>query len=92
MNGKIDAFLTDVRNMLGFVAAVTKDPERIQEIEAIERALIAVDQLADENPIVLDIFDKIQATIGRADLSMKAKLLEVGRLLTQARAVGKVIH
>jgi hypothetical protein len=41
--------------------------------------------MANNDPAIIDIFDKIQDVIGRIDLSMKAKLLEVGRLLTQVR-------
>jgi hypothetical protein len=92
MTAKIDAFLAEVRNMPGFVAAVAKDPERIQEIEGIECALLAVDRLANDDPAIIDIFDKIQDVIGRADLSLKQRLLEVGRLLTLVRDTIKFVH
>jgi hypothetical protein len=92
MIANLETFLTEIRTMPGFVAAVAKDPGRIREIDGIERALLAVDRLANDEPAVIDISDEIQATIGRADLSMKAKLLEVGRLLGQARDHIKFVH
>jgi hypothetical protein len=51
----------------------------------MERAPAAVDRLANEDPVILEIFDKVQAVIGRADLKLKHRLLEVARLLTQVR-------
>jgi hypothetical protein len=47
----------------------------------MERAPAAVDRLANEDPVILEIFDKVQAVIGRADLKLKHRLLEVARLL-----------
>jgi hypothetical protein len=92
MSTKIDAFLTEVRNMPGMITASASDPKRLAELEGIERALAAVDRLADEDPAILDFFDKIQTVAGRADLSTKAKLIEVGKLLMQVRDAIKIVH
>jgi hypothetical protein len=92
MTAKIDAFLTEVRNMPGFVTASAVDPKWNRELEGIERALSAVDLRADEDPAFLDILDNIQAVIGRAGLSTKEKLLEIGKLLVQARDAVTSIH
>jgi hypothetical protein len=92
MTAKIDAFLTEVRTMPGFVAASATDPKWIEHLAGIERGLNAVDRAADNNPAMLDALDKIRDVIGRADLSTKAKLLEVGKLLTQVRDTIKITH
>jgi hypothetical protein len=92
MSARIDAFLTEVRNQPAIIAAVAKDHERIREIDAIGRALFAVDRLANEDPAILDILDKIQAVVGRDDLSIKERLLEVGKLLVQVRDTMKRVH
>jgi hypothetical protein len=92
MTAKIDAFLTEVRNMPGFVKACVADPKRAADIGGIERALLAVDRLANDDPAMIDFFDKIQDVIGRSDISTKAKLLEVGKFLAQVRDAMKMIH
>jgi hypothetical protein len=41
---------------------------------------------------MIEAFDKIQAVIDRADLSIKEQLVEIGKLLTEARAAGRSVH
>jgi hypothetical protein len=89
---KLDAFLSEVLNMPGFVAASAANPKWIGELEGIERALLAVDRLANDDPAMIDLFDKIQDVIGRSDISTKAKLLEVAKILVQVRDAMKMIH
>jgi hypothetical protein len=81
----INAFITEIQNVPTFAAAAASDPKWLAELERIERGLNAVDRQADDDPAIIEIFDKIQATICRADLSLVDRLLEVGRLLTQVR-------
>lgn len=78
-------FLAEVRTIPRYVAALAVDPRRIDEFEKIGRALLAVDRLANDDPAIIDIFDKIQDVIGRTGLSLKERLLEVGKLLMQVR-------
>jgi len=59
MSDKIDAFLTEVRNMPGFVTASAADPKWIEQLAGVERGLNAVDRAADNNPAMLDALDKI---------------------------------
>jgi hypothetical protein len=83
MTAKIDAFLTEVRNMPTFVTGVATDPKRGRElIEGLERALLAVDRLAD--PEVVEIYDDILATMARRDLATKEKLSALGKLFLRA--------
>jgi hypothetical protein len=92
MSEKFDAFIAEVRNMPGFVAAAAADPKWIGELESIERALHTVDRQADNSPAMLDALDRIQDVISRTDLSLKERLLEVGRLLTTVRDAIKITH
>jgi hypothetical protein len=92
MTAKIDAFLIEVRNMPGFVAASATDPKWIEQLAGIDRGLNAVDRQADNDPAMLDVLDKIQDAIGRAGLSLKERLLEVGKLLNEARDTIKIVH
>jgi hypothetical protein len=92
MSTKIDSFITEVRSWPPLVAAAATDPKWLSEFEAMERGLNAIDRLADSSPAVIDIWDEIQEVIGRNDLSMKKRLLEVVRLATQARDTIKIVH
>jgi hypothetical protein len=53
------------------------------------RGLGVIDRKADDDPQMIEIFDKIQTVIGRSDLSMKQRLIQLGRLLAQARDGGR---
>jgi hypothetical protein len=92
MSSKIDTLLEEVRNMPGFVAAAATDAKWLEELEAVERALNTIERLADEDPNVLEIFDKVQTAIDRRDLSLKKRLFEVGRLLTELRVNGRTVN
>jgi hypothetical protein len=59
-----------------------------EHVGAIERGLAAV----YGNPEMIEAFDRIQAVIGRYSLSIKQRLLEVGKLLTEVRYAGRIIH
>ena len=92
MNAKIDAFVEQIRKRPKFVAASATDPKWIAELDAIERGLNAIARKADDDSGMIDIFDKIQSFIGRVDLPIKQRLLEVGKLSAQARDAIKIVH
>jgi hypothetical protein len=92
MSTKIDSFITEARNMPGFVAASATDPNWIEQLAGIERGLNAIDRAADNNPAMLDALDKIHAVISRSDLSIKQRLLAIGELLVSARDSIKIVH
>jgi hypothetical protein len=60
MSTKIEAFIAELQRMPKFVAASATDPHWIAELAAIERGLIAIEQKADDDPQMLDAFDKIE--------------------------------
>jgi hypothetical protein len=92
MTDKIDAFIAEIRARPEFVAAAAVDPKKSDELDAIERGLNAIDRQADNDPATIEIFDKIQHVIGRSDLSIKQRLLGIGKLLTQARDAGRSVN
>jgi hypothetical protein len=93
MSDKIEAFIAEIRNWPKFVAEVSLDgPRWTRELEAIERGLNFIDRKADDDPATIEIFDKIVAVIGRSDLTLRQRLLEVGKLLVQVRDAGRITH
>jgi hypothetical protein len=51
-----------------------------------------LDRQADDDPRMIEAIDKIQGVVGRRDLSIKQRLLEVGKLLVQVRDAQGVRH
>jgi hypothetical protein len=92
MTTKIDAFIAEIRDCPEFIAAVALDSQYSDHIDNIERGLNAVDRWVDNDPAIIEIFDNILVVIARIDLSWKERLLEVGRLFTQVRDVGRITH
>jgi hypothetical protein len=88
MNAKIDAFVEQIRKRPKFVAAAASDPKWIGQLEAIRQFLHAVHR----NPEMIGASDKILAVIDRSDLSLKQRVLAVGKLLTQIRDTIKIVH
>jgi hypothetical protein len=89
---KIEIFISEIRNWPEFVAAAASDSRLPEHVDAIERGLNFIDRKADDDPATIEIFDKIVAVIGRSDLSLKERLLEVGKLLVQFRDAGRITH
>jgi hypothetical protein len=92
MSTKIESFITEVRNMSGFVSASAADPRWIEQLAAIERGLNTVDREADNNPAMLEALDKIQDVISRSDLSIKQRLLAIVEVLVRLRDTIKIVH
>ena len=92
MGTKIEKFISQIRSRPAFVAAAASDAKWSNDLDNFERGLKFADRLADSDPAMLEIVDKIQNVIGRNDLSLKQQLLEVVKLLTQARDAGRIVH
>jgi hypothetical protein len=92
MTARIDAFISEIRASPAFITAAASDSRWPDHVDNIERGVNFIDRKADSDPEMIEIFDKIQDVIGRGDLSLKQRLLEVGKLLTRARDAGRIIH
>jgi hypothetical protein len=92
MIAKIDAFIAEIRSQPAFVAAAASDSKFSDHLDNIERGLNFVDRQADNDPATIEIFDKIQDVIARNDMSLKQRLLEVEKLLTEVRDDGRIVH
>jgi hypothetical protein len=88
MTAKIDAFIADIRSSPKFAAAAASDSQWSDHLEAMERAFAALYR----NPEMIDALDKLQAVIDRRDLSMKEKLIEIGKTLTEVRDAGRSVN
>jgi hypothetical protein len=88
MSEKIDAFIAKIRAAPEFIAGATADPTKSDELDAVERGIEAVYRDAE----MIETFDKIQAVVDRSDLSMKMRLIEIGRLFTQLRDAGRSVN
>ena len=88
MTDKINAFIAEIRTSPKIIAGVAQDPTLSDHLDAIERGIEEV-QRRDE---LIEIFDKIQAVIDRGDLSMHTRLIEIGKLLTEARDAGRSVN
>jgi hypothetical protein len=88
MTDKIDAFIAAIASHPVFVAAAMVDPKRNEDLAAIERGIAAVYRC----PEMIDIFDKIQAVIDRRHVSYNRRLLDIGKLLEQARDLGRSVN
>jgi hypothetical protein len=92
MSAKIAEFIAEIRAQSAFVAAAASDSKFSDHLDNIERGLNFVDRQADNDPATIEIFDKIHDVIGRNDLSLKQRLLELGKLLVQARDLEGTRH
>jgi hypothetical protein len=88
MTDKIDAFIAEIRARPEFIAGVAADPKKADDLAAMERGLVTV----YGNPEMIEVFDKIEAVIDRRDLSMKERLLEIGKILTLVRDAGRSVN
>ena len=92
MSDKIDSFISEIRNRPKFIAAAASDSNLSDHLNNIERGLFFLDRQADNDPATIEIFDKILIVIGRNDLTLKQRLLELGKLLVQFRDAGRSMN
>ena len=88
----IDVFLAKVRNAPEFVSASAADPNFGNHLEAIESALNLIDRKANDDPHMIEIFDKVQKVISRDDLSLKQRLIEVMKVFAELRDADGTTH
>jgi hypothetical protein len=85
VNDHIDRFISSIRIWPAFVAAAASDPQWSNHLDNIERGLNGIDQKADDDPRLIEILDEMLAVVARDDLSLKERLLMVGKLFVQVR-------
>jgi hypothetical protein len=92
MNERIEAFISEVRNMPEFAGAVAAGFIRVQDQDGLERAFSAIDRLANDDSAFIPIVDSLRAIVSRRDLSLMARVQKVGEVLVQARDKLKKAH
>jgi hypothetical protein len=88
----IDTFITKIRNTPEFVSASAADPNFGNHLEAIESALNLIDRKANDDPHMIEIFDRIHGVIFRDDLSLKQRLIEVLKVFAELRDADGTTH
>jgi hypothetical protein len=90
MTAAVFAFLAEIREKPALVTASAVDPMWAEHLFAIERG---IDELCrDDRPEAIEIVDKIHCVIARKDHLLKDRLLDLGKLLVQARDIGRSVH
>jgi hypothetical protein len=88
MTAKIDAFIAEIQSRPEFIAGVAADPKKADDLAAMEEGLAVL--YRDEK--FIDALDKLEAMLYRRDLSMKQRLDEIGKILTDARDAGRCVN
>lgn len=88
----IDTFIAEIQTLPTFAARAATDRVWSEHLAAIEFALNEIDRRADSDPQMIEIFDRIENVIARRDVPLKQRLLEMAKLLVQARDAGKITH
>ena len=88
----IDAFLAKIRNAPEFVSACAADPNFSNHLEAIESALNLIDRKANDDPHMIEMFDRVQTVISRDDLSIKQRLVAVMKVFAELRDAAGTTH
>jgi len=88
MTDKTAAFIAEIRGTPEFIAKSAADPKWQREIDNIERGLDALYRDSE----MIEILDRIQSVVARKSFSIKKRLLELRKLLVQARDLGKSVQ
>jgi hypothetical protein len=82
---KIDDFITEIRDLPAFTAVAAADRVWSEHLAAIEFALQEIDRRADNDPAMIEAFDKIVALITDNRLPLRQRLLNLNEVLIPLR-------
>jgi hypothetical protein len=86
----IEDFLDQIRAAPVFAAAAKADDQYNRWLADIDRGLERISELTDAESI--ELMDKVIDTIGWTEMSLKQRLLEIGRLMTEFRDRGRSVN
>jgi len=92
MTDAIDAFIDGIKSAPQFVAAAASDPVYAQHLEAIEFGLNEIDRRANDDPEMIEAYDKAMAIISDNRRTLKQRLLALGDLLAPLRDKLRGVH
>jgi hypothetical protein len=79
---QIDSFIDKIRQRPAFAAA---GPVFSKHLDAIEFALNEIDRRADEDPEMVEAFDKVIAVIANNRRTLRERLLDLNEVLVPLR-------
>ena len=85
MTTAIDSFIDKIRDQPKFAAAAAADPVYDQHMASIEFCLREIDRRANDDPEMIDVFDKVVALISDENRTIKQRLLDLIDLLIPLR-------
>jgi hypothetical protein len=85
MTTKIDAFIAEIRARPAFAAVAAADRVWSEHLAAIEFGLNEIDRRANEDPAMVEVFDKVVALISDNDRTLKQRLLDLNEVLIPLR-------
>jgi hypothetical protein len=86
MSIRIDAFISEIRVLPAFAAAAEADDAWAKHLGAIEFALHEIDRRADNDPAMIEIFDKVVAIVTDNAKPLRQRLLDLNEVLIPLRA------
>ncbi len=89
MTAIINNFIAEIRARPAFAAVSPADDIWLEHLAAIERFVVILAH--DERPELIEISDRIRDVIG-SRAPVKERLLAVGKLIAEARDVGRKVH
>ena len=92
MTANADAFISEIRNCSEFSNAAAGDPIWLEHLAAIENGIASVDRLANEDPQMVETYDRIQDVIGSRNMTLKQRLIEIVTIFVRLRDAGRIIH
>jgi hypothetical protein len=85
MTAKIDAFIVEIRDLPEFAAVAATDGVWAKHLAAIEFALNEIDRRADNDPAMIEVFDKVVAIVTDDKLPLRQRLLDLNEVLIPLR-------
>jgi hypothetical protein len=82
---EIDDFITEIRDLPAFAARAAADRVWSGHLAAIEFALNEIDRRADNDPAMIEVFDKVVAIVADDKLPLRQRLVDLNEVLIPLR-------
>jgi hypothetical protein len=86
MNDRFPEFFDQIRKRPKFVKAAADDPRAIDQLDDLEQRLESI----ASNPQHIELVDQLLWIVNRKDISLKKRLLAVGKACTEYRDLNRL--